>query len=174
VPFELEGSGQAFYRNAGSSTHQGLETSLVVELLPGLTGGASYTWSDFTFDEFRAPGGEVFDGNRIPGVPEHLFHVDVEWSHASGLYAGWDLLYAGHFYADNANSVRTGDYVVSNLRAGFRWQSGPWSVEPFAGVNNLFDESYMSNIRLNAGFGRYYEPAPERNLYGGLRVSHNF
>jgi iron complex outermembrane receptor protein len=174
VPFELGGSGQSFFQNAGSSTHQGLETSLVLELLPGLTGGASYTWSDFTFDEFRAPGGAVFDGNRIPGVPEHLFHLDFEWSHASGLFAGWDLLYVGHFYADNANSVRTDDYLVSNLRAGYRWRSGPWSVEPFAGVNNLFDESYMSNIRLNAGFGRYYEPAPDRNVYGGIRVSHTF
>jgi iron complex outermembrane receptor protein len=70
--------------------------------------------------------------------------------------------------------VRTDDYLVSNLRAGYRWRSGPWSVEPFAGVNNLFDESYMSNIRLNAGFGRYYEPAPDRNVYGGIRVSHTF
>jgi len=174
VPFELEGSGQAFFQNAGSSTHQGLETSLVLELLPGLTGGASYTWSDFLFDEFRDPGGDVFDGNRIPGVPEHLFHLDFEWSHASGLYAGWDLLYAGHFYADNANTVRTGGYAVSNLRAGFRWQSGSWSLEPFAGVNNLFDEAYMSNIRINAAFGRYYEPAPDRNFYGGIRVTHGF
>jgi len=174
TPFELEGSGQSFFRNAGSSTHQGLETSLVLELLPGLTGGASYTWSDFTFDEFREPGGGVFDGNRIPGVPEHLFHLDLEWSHATGLFAGWDLLYAGKFYADNANMVPTGDYLVSDLRAGYRWQAGPWLVEPFAGVNNLFDEAYMSNVRLNAAFGRYYEPAPGRNLYAGVRISHQF
>ena len=174
VPFELEGSGQSFFQNAGSSTHQGLEASLVVELLPGLTGGASYTWSDFTFDEFRDPGGDVFDGNRIPGVPEHLLALDLEWSHASGWYAGWDLLYAGDFFADNANTVSTGGYTVSNLRAGFRWQSGRWSLEPFAGVNNLFDEAYMSNVRINAAFGRYYEPAPDRNIYGGIRVTHGF
>jgi iron complex outermembrane receptor protein len=47
-------------------------------------------------------------------------------------------------------------------------------VEPFVGVNNLFDERYMSNIRLNAAFGRYYEPAPQRNLHGGLRISYGF
>jgi iron complex outermembrane receptor protein len=174
VPFELEGSGQSFYRNAGRSTHDGLEASLVLELAPGLTGSAAYTWSDFRFNEFREPGGAIYDGNRIPGIPEHLFNIALDWTHATGLYAGWDLLYAGRFYADNANSVATGDYLVSNLRAGFRWESGRWSCEPFAGVNNLFDEDYMSNIRLNAAFGRYYEPAPGRNVYGGVRLSYGF
>jgi iron complex outermembrane receptor protein len=174
VPFELEGSGQSFFQNAGSSTHQGLETSVALELLPGLTGGASYTWSDFTFDRFRDTDGAIYDGNRIPGIPEHLLQLDLEWAHASGWYAGWDLLYVGRFYADNANTVRTGDYFVSNLRAGYRWRSGRWSLEPFAGVNNLSDEAYMSNIRINAGFGRYYEPAPGRNAYGGVRVSYGF
>ena len=174
VPFELEGSGQSFYRNAGRSTHDGLEASLVMELLPGLTGSAAYTWSDFTYDEFRESGGTVFDGNRLPGIPEHLFSIALDWTHESGLYAGWDLLYAGRFYADNANSVETGDYLVSNLRGGFRWQADRWSFEPFLGVNNLFDERYMSNIRLNAAFGRYYEPAPGRNVYGGVQVSYGF
>jgi iron complex outermembrane receptor protein len=70
--------------------------------------------------------------------------------------------------------VETGDYLVSNLRGGFRWQADHWIVEPFVGINNLFDESYMSNIRLNAAFGRYYEPAPGRNVYGGVRVSYGF
>jgi len=174
VPFELEGSGQSFFRNAGRSTHDGLEASLVLELLPGLTGSAAYTWSNFRFDEFREPGGANYDGNRIPGIPEHLFNLALDWAHASGFYAGWDLLYAGRFYADNANSVETGDYLVSNLRAGFRWVSGRWNFEPFAGVNNLFDENYMSNIRLNASFGRYYEPAPGRNAYGGIRLTYGF
>jgi len=174
VPFELEGSGQSFYRNAGRSTHEGLEALAAVELLPGLTGTATYTWSDFRFDEFREPGGAVFDGNRIPGIPEHLFNLALDWMHAWGWYAGWDLLYAGSFYADNANSVETGDYLVSNLRAGYRWAQDRWSLEPFVGINNLFDEDYMSNIRLNAAFGRYYEPAPLRNAYGGIVLTYGF
>jgi len=172
--FELEGSGQSFYRNAGRSTHDGLEALLMLELLPGLNGSAAYTWSDFTFREFSSPGGAVFDGNRIPGIPRHLINLALDWTHDSGLYAGWDLLYAGHFYADDANSVETGDYLVSNLRGGFRWQADRWTLEPFVGINNLFDENYMSNIRLNAAFGRYYEPAPRRNAFGGISVSYGF
>jgi iron complex outermembrane receptor protein len=174
VPFELEGSGQSFFENAGSSTRNGVETSLTAELAKGLTGTASYTWSDFTFDRFSGLDGAVYDGNRIPGVPEHLLNLDLTWSHDSGLYAGWDLLYVGHFYADNANEVETGDYFVSNLRLGYRWAGQNWQIEPFAGINNLFDEKYNGNIRLNATFGRYYEPDPERNFFAGVLLRHGF
>jgi iron complex outermembrane receptor protein len=174
VPFELEGSGQSFFQNAGKSTHDGLEAAVSLELLPGLTGTATYTWSDFTFDEFRGVGDAVYDGNRIPGIPEQLFNLDLAWSHSSGFYAGWDLLYVGKFYANNANTVETDDYLVSNLRAGFRWESKQWVFEPFVGVNNLFDKEYMGNVRLNASFGRYYEPAPERNVYAGLSLRYGF
>ena len=80
----------------------------------------------------------------------------------------------GKFYADNANTVETDDYLVSNLRSGFRWESGQWVFEPFIGINNLFDKEYMANVRLNASFGRYYEPAPERNFYAGLLLRYGF
>jgi iron complex outermembrane receptor protein len=174
VPYELEGSGQSFFQNAGKSTHAGLEAAVSVELAPGLLGTATYTWSDFTFDEFQGVNGDIYDGNRIPGVPQQLFNLDLNWSHSSGFYAGWDFLYVGKFYANNANTVETDDYLVSNLRAGFRWELEQWVLEPFVGVNNLFDKEYMGNVRLNASFGRYYEPAPERNIYAGLSLRFGF
>ena len=174
VPFELAGSGQSFFENAGRSRRNGLETALSMELAPGLSGTVTYTWSDFVFDEFQGADGEDYAGNRIPGIPQQLFNFNLAWAHSSGFYAGWDLLYVGKFYADNANQVETDDYLVSNLRFGFRWQREKWSFEPFLGVNNLLDKQYMDNIRLNASFGRYYEPAPERNLYGGVLLRFDF
>lgn len=174
VPFELAGSGQSFFENAGRSTRRGLEAALSMDLLSGLSGTATYTWSDFSFDEFRGVGGEIFDGNRIPGIPEQLLNFNLAWSHASGFHAGWDLLYAGSFYADNANRVEAGDYLVSNLRVGYRRRAGAhWEISPFVGVNNLFDEKYIGNVRLNAAFGRYFEPAPERNAYAGILIRYN-
>ena len=59
---------------------------------------------------------------------------------------------------------------VSNLRAGYNGYYGDWEISSFVGVNNLFDESYYNNIRINAFGGRYFEPAPERNAYIGLTI----
>jgi iron complex outermembrane receptor protein len=174
VPFELAASGQAFFRNAGRSTHDGLEAALLFEFLPGLDGALTYTGSDFTFDRFRGVGGEVFDGNRIPGVPKHQVHVELDWRPDSGLYAGIDLLYAGEFHANDANTVLTGDYLVANLRAGYRHSGARWAFEPFIGVNNLTDETYDANVRINAAFGRYFEPAPGRDVYGGIELRFDY
>jgi iron complex outermembrane receptor protein len=174
VPYELEGSGQSFFENAGSSTHEGLETSLVAELMPGFTGTVTYTWSDFVFDDFVGANGDDYGGNRIPGVPRHLFNLDFDWAHGSGVHAGLDILYAGPFYANNANTVKTDGYLLLNFRLGYRWGRGSWAFEPFVGINNWLNEAYMGNVRLNASFGRYYEPAPTRNAYAGATLRYGF
>lgn len=174
VPFELAGSGQSFFQNAGRSTHQGLEAAMRMELFPGLSAGMSYTWSDLVFDEFKDTDGTNYAGNTIPGVPEHQAVLDLHWQHENGLFAGWDTLYVGALQANNANTVKTAAYLVSNLRFGYRSEGESWSFEPFAGIYNLFDEAYNGNIRINASFGRYYEPAPDRNWYIGLQMAHRY
>ena len=174
VPFELPGqSGRSFFRNAGESTRDGVELGLSVEPLPGLLGSLSYTWSDFRYDRYSTPGG-VFDGNRIPGVPSHRLFLEAAYRHTSGFYAMWDVQFVDGFYADDANTVRTNDYWVSNIRIGHRFRFGNVEIEPFAGVKNLFDNRYDANVRINAFGGRYFEPAPDRNFHGGLRLRYDF
>jgi len=173
VPFELSGSGQAFFRNAGRSTHQGLEAATRLELMQGLTASLTYTWLDMVYDEFTEAGVD-HSGNTIPGVPEHQAVLDLAWQHDSGLFAGWDVQYVGSLQANNANTVKTDAYLVSNLRLGYRHEGSSWAFEPYAGIYNLFDEAYNSNIRVNAAFARYYEPAPELNWYAGLQLSYQF
>jgi hypothetical protein len=51
-----------------------------------------------------------------------------------------------------------------------RHRRGAWLLRPHVGINNLFDESYNSNIHINAFVGRYLEPALERNIYAGLVI----
>ena len=42
------------------------------------------------------------------------------------------------------------------------------------GINNLFDEEYIDNLRINDRNLRFFEPAPEINVYGGLSISYWF
>jgi iron complex outermembrane receptor protein len=174
VPFELSGSGQTFFENAGSSTHDGLEAALTVELLSGLTGTLTYTHSDFTFDTFQDRNGNNFDGNNLPGIPDNVFHIELFYVHPTNFYVGWDLLYADSLFGNNANTVKTEAYRVGNLRAGYNHKWKKWEIAPFIGIKNMFDEEYNDNIRLNASFGRFFEPAPERNFYGGIGIWYQF
>ena len=70
--------------------------------------------------------------------------------------------------------MKTDSYNVANLRAGLKRTVKQWDISPFIGINNMFNEEYFDNIRLNANFGRYFEPAPERNYYAGVNVRYNF
>jgi iron complex outermembrane receptor protein len=72
IPFEIASSpGRTFYSNAGSSTRNGVEAAVSWRSENGISADLSYTWSDFTFDEF-VEGANDFGGKRLPGLPEHF------------------------------------------------------------------------------------------------------
>ncbi|KGE02871.1 TonB-dependent receptor family protein [Pseudohaliea rubra] len=171
VPFET--AGDVFFRNAGSSTREGLELAAEAQLREGLRLTLAYSYNDFRYDRFRA-GGERFDGNMLPGVPESQLFAELAWTHSDGWYATWDLLRVGELYADDANSpaAQVDGYTVSNLRLGRRYQRGRLAVSPYLGINNLFDEAFFANVRVNQTFNRFIEPAPGRNFYGGIGLSY--
>ncbi len=175
IPYELQSQqGRTFYRNAGESSRKGIELAYATSLGRGFEFSSAWTWSDFKFERFSNADGNVFDGKRIPGIPEQLLHLEISWFGRDGHYLIWDANATGSLYADNANQTRVDRYTVSNLRLGLEKFVGDWEISPFVGVNNLFDEKYNSNIRINAFGSRYYEPAPERNIYGGITVRHVF
>ena len=169
VPFEVPAfPGRTFFANAGESSRRGLEGLVRWRWETGFSAELSYTLSDFTYDEFVDGNGNDFAGKQQPGVPRQFGFLRFAYDNESGFYGAIDAVYAGRLYANNANDVEVDSYVVGNLRFGFRLKTGRWNIEPYAGINNLFDESYNGNIRINAFGGRYYEPAPVRNFYVGL------
>ncbi len=175
IPFELEGQpGRDFFENAGKSSRKGFELAVNAQLTEQLEASFAYTYSDFTFDRFLDDNGNDFAGNNIPGTPESLLHAELTWSHPSGLRGAWNALFVDDYAVNNTNSETNDSYVVSNIRFSYRWSSGPWELAPFAAVNNVFDETYNGNVRLNAFGGRFFEPAPERNVYGGLGIRYQF
>jgi iron complex outermembrane recepter protein len=172
VPFEV--GGDVFYRNAGESRREGIELNGEYRVSDTLSVTAAFTLNDFRFEDFTV-GSVVLDGNDNPGIPRHHGFLEIAYIRPDGWYAFWDLLHVGRMYADDANSApaRVSDYRVSNLRGGRRLELGNMTANVFLGVNNLFDEDYFSNVRINQTFTRYFEPAPGRHVYGGfsLRLS---
>ncbi|MEQ8426698.1 MAG: TonB-dependent receptor [Gammaproteobacteria bacterium] len=163
--------GRTAFANA-DTTRDGLEAN--VEFIPftGLNVLASYTFNEFSFDSFPASecGVANCEGNELPGLPQHNFYTELSYTHPSGFFSSIDYQYVSNFYVDNENTEQTRPYGVSNLRLGYLATVDGIEITPYLGINNLFDEEYIGNVRINAFGGRYYEPAPELNIYAGLSV----
>jgi len=172
IPFELAAfPGRTFFANVGSSKRNGIETALSWKSNSGLQVDASYTWSDFKFEDFVDDNGNDFSGNQLPGLPRQFGYLGFSYNTESGVSGTFETIYSGDLYANNANSANVSSYTIANLRLGYDFQNGKWMIRPYIGINNLFDESYNSNIRINAFGGRYFEPAPTRNFYAGVVVN---
>lgn len=173
--------GRTFLENARRTTRDGLEAAIAWEprFIPGMRFNGAYTYSDFEYAEFTGAlgptAGTNFEGKDLPGVPMHQFYGQVSYVSESGMTIAWDLLRVGNFSANNSNTVVNESYKVANLRATRPFDLGDFVVTPFVGVNNMFDSEYNGNVRLNQDAnGRFFEPAPQRNAYGGLTVRYDY
>ena len=174
IPFELAAfPDRNFFANAGSSSRTGLETALSWRNQRGFSIDASLTWSDFKFDNFIDDSGNDYGGNSLPGLPEKFGYLGFNYAPANGFSGLLEIVYSGDLYTNNANSVEVSSHTVTNLRFGFEFGRGSWLFRTFAGVNNLFDEDYNNNIRINAFGGRFFEPAPGRHIYAGITANYS-
>ena len=172
IPYEIRGSpGRDFFANAGRSDRTGLEASLTSRPTDRIGITLSYSRANFEFADFVDDNGRDYSGNRIPGTVEQLLFAELDYRHPAGWFGAIDALHVGDQFANNANTVADDAYTLSNLRLGFDASRGGATFSPFIGVNNLFDQAYNSNIRINAFGGRFFEPGPERNIYGGIAVN---
>jgi iron complex outermembrane receptor protein len=173
IPFEVPTDPQRrFFRNAGSSIHRGFEASGTLRPYPLFETSASYTLGDYKFNEFSTANG-VFDGNRLPGVPRHLLYHTARVGLENRVWIAMDNTVASGMFTDDANAVSTDGYHTLDLRGGGVFEFSGFTLSPFIGVLNLLDERYVGSAVVNAGFGRYFEPAPPRNAYVGMRVGWN-
>ncbi len=155
--------GGSLYENAGKSSRKGVEISLSGQLEKHLMLNFNYTFSNFKFDEFRG-----VDGNRTPGIPKHQAGISLNYHQSNGLFFAIGNQYVSQVYADNYNENKTTPYVFGYGRAGWNFENKKVSTEVFGGINNVYNEKYNANIRINGGTN-FYEPAPPRNFYAGLK-----
>lgn len=172
IPFELAAfPGRTFYSNAGSSTRDGVETAVSWANESGLRIDASFTWSDFRFDSFIDDNANDFSGNQLPGLPKQFGYLGLTYNSEGGFSGTIETIYSGDLYANNANSAEVSSYTTANIRLAYEFTRDRWMFRPYFGINNLFDENYNNNIRINAFGGRYFEPAPPMNFYAGIVVN---
>jgi iron complex outermembrane receptor protein len=174
IPYEIAAP-RFFYRNAGSARHQGLEVGGDLSVVPGLTMGATWTYSDYRFREYSftdIAGTHVLDGRPLAGIPDNWLHLTLR-AQPAAFAGGWAEVQptysSGYLVSDVANT-RTSPWWSTNVRAGWDGEAGSMRLAPFIGINNAFNKQYVSSVVINAARGRYYEPAPGRNVYLGMSI----
>lgn len=162
-------SGRTFFRNAGRSERYGVEAEWQLRLTDELRWSAALTFIHAAFRRYRT-GSADFAGNEEPGIPTGIAYSELFYRHPGGLYAAIEASATSGFYADDANTVRSRGSTLVNLRGGYDRTLGPLRIEPFVGIQNVTDAAYDGVVRLNAAAGRFFEPAPGLNVYGGIAI----
>jgi iron complex outermembrane receptor protein len=185
IPFEVEG--EVFYRNAAKTNRTGVEVGGSFDVIGGLNLQASYTYSNFSYDEYIAltiVGEEhdtltqSFSGNKAPSVPEQNFFFALAYNHAltqeiTGFIRG-SMRYVSGMYVDDANSDKTVDYTILNAGLGFDITFGKFNLLISGGVNNIADKVYVGFININSTNGQYYEAGEPNNFYAGINLGYSF
>ena len=173
-------NGRTVFRNAGDTRRSGLELAWDGRLARHWRTQLAYTYLDATYrDSFCAPACDagppaVPAGNRIPGIPRHMAYAALAWAPAQGWRAGLEGRYLGEIAVNDANDESAPGYFAASAYTGYLLQSGPWTLDAFARVDNLLDRRYAGSVIVNEGNGRYFEPAPGRNWSAGVSVSYRF
>ena len=167
LPYEIElFPGKNFYRNVGSTLRQGIEISSSVSF-PGGLFNLNYTLSKNRFKDFILDGDDLSE-NLIPGIPSQMLDLEVLFKLSNKRMLILTNRLIGERYADNLNETLVSSYNIFNIKYSKEiFKKSQFSI----GVNNLFNEEFYDNIRINAFGKRYYEPAPKRNFYFGINFS---
>ena len=170
VPFELEAfPDRTFFRNAGRSRRQGIEIEAQYAFAKAWFATASYTYSDFEYRDFVLPNGN-FSGNVLPGIPRSTTSLQVRYGEQKGFHASLQSNFVGQLYANDSNETLIDGYELINLRLGYGLVLNTIQLRPYFGLNNVLDTTYTDNVRINAFGGRFFEPAPGINGYGGVEI----
>ena len=185
------GSNEGFFRNVGDTRRIGVEFGLdgtYCEERIEWFARYSYTKASFQ-DRFIAASANhpqaingritVAKGNRIPGVPDHVFKMGARYKINDNFSFGGELLYNSGQYlrGDEANLLnKTGSYALINLNAQYHVNQ---HFSFFTRINNLFDNEYETfgllgeadEIFTSFNDNRFFGPGAPRSIFGGLSVN---
>lgn len=160
--------------NGDRTIHQGLEAGLEWTLPVTPAGGTvvlrqTYNYNDFYFDRDL-----LWEGNRLPVVPEHQYRAEATWRHPSGLFVTptveWRI---SDVWVDYANTLEAPGFTVWGLNGGWDFDNG---TTLFVDARNLTDERYVSEISAvtdaRTASTAVFMPGEGRSLFVGLRLNY--
>ncbi|MFV1883290.1 MAG: TonB-dependent receptor family protein [Balneola sp.] len=167
------------FRNAGETDQRGFELNANYLLVDNYSGflnrvqiNLAYSYNDFEFVEYNTRNGD-FSGNQLTGVAPHSLFTSVKLNTAPGFYGNLSYTFNDEVPLRDDNTFYSEAYHLLQTKVGYR-ASFFRGVETdfYFGIDNLLDERYSLGYDINAFGGRYFQPAPERNWFLGIKVNY--
>jgi iron complex outermembrane receptor protein len=176
--------GTVIFQNAGSTSQLGLELLLGYAFIDNPKNTLSlvkiqtaYTFNNFTFRNYiKRKGNENIDysGNDLTGTAPNISVSTFDLELKQGFYFNFTYNFTDKIPLNDANTVYSRNYQLISLKSGWKIKiKQKHIIEIFVGIDNLLNEKYSLGNDLNPFGGRYYNAAPIRNYFGGLKVNFN-
>ena len=136
-----------------------------------ITSTLAYTHHAFEFGTYSS-GGDDFSGNDLTGTAPNVVGFSTDLSFGDGFYLNTSYQYTDEIPLNDENTVYADAFHQVSAKLGYNIENaGKIGLSVFVGVNNLLNEKYSLGNDLNAFGGRYFQPAPDRNFYFGLKMN---
>jgi iron complex outermembrane receptor protein len=151
-------------RNAGRTTHKGIELGINAMPIKEVSIRFSGAYSQHEFTDFNEKGVK-YDGNEMNAAPNWIYNAEAWYRPAfvKGLRLGVEWQHVGSYWLDPQNTVKYGGFNAVHVRIGYQWKN----LETWVNIINAGD-SYYAYTASKSAFGYSYNPAEPRNINVGI------
>ncbi|WP_156308004.1 TonB-dependent receptor [Sphingobacterium endophyticum] len=175
---QLNESGSEYFVNAGKIDQKGIEANILTQLisseysnfLKGLILSSNLTYQDYKFKDYVI-GDNNFNGNKVTSVPNWIWANTLSFKFVKNIDINLLHNFTSSISLNDANTVNADKYHI--LQAKVSWLTpitNKYNLQIFAGADNLLNEKYSLGNDINAMGNRYFNAAPTRNFYAGIKV----
>ena len=177
--------------NAGDQRDRGVEVAasyaLVqdqTQILSLLRPFATYTYSDFTYRNFKSNNNNAvttvdYSGKNVVGVAPHVFNVGADAELRSGFYGNVTYHHTDQEPISYDNAHKAVAFSLLDAKIGYRHDiANRFKLDAFFGGQNLTNSLYFTQVFLNHKFDsptppNMYLPGPySAKFFGGLKLSY--
>ena len=170
VPYEIEEfPGRTFYQNAGKTLRKGIEIDFNHRINKNFSTTLVYNYTNFKYGEYISDDLNL-EGNYLPGIPTRFGNFELKYKNSKKIIVTYSRNYRGNLYANDTNTEKISSFWRDDINFSIPLKIGKNNFDFFLGCNNIFDKLYSDNVRINAFGNRFYEAAPGRIFFTGLKV----